>query len=181
MLRRIKERITTRRLHWPIVAIAILLALPILSACQSAEVSQAEENKAIIQRYLDGFFNQGDLTVVDELIAVDFVDHGSGSYDPRGVEDFKQSVISFREAYPDLHVEIEHIVAEGDKVAYRFKTSGTQQIDFFGIPPTGKPLVLTGNIIDRIEDGKIVERWENFDEMGFMTQLGFTLANPSAE
>lgn len=78
----------------------------------------------------------------------------------------------FQNAFPDMKGAVEDVVAEGNKVAVRFSGTGTHQGEFFGIPPTGKPIKSTGINIFRIEDGKIVEHWNNADDLGVLQQLG---------
>jgi predicted ester cyclase len=78
----------------------------------------------------------------------------------------------FYAAFPDARHTFEDFVAEGDKVALRFTFKGTHTGDFQGIPPTGKPVTISGSVVDRIVDGKIVEHWSLIDTMGLMQQLG---------
>ena len=78
----------------------------------------------------------------------------------------------FYAAFPDLRGTIEDMVAEGDKVASRLRWRGTHQAELMGIPPTGKQGDFTRIAIHRIEGGKVVEGWVNFDAMGMMQQLG---------
>ncbi len=73
---------------------------------------------------------------------------------------------------PDLHLTLGDILAEGDRVAFRYTMEGTHQGDFVGIPPTGKPFSVEGMIIARVVDSKAVERWANLDTLGLMQQLG---------
>ncbi len=135
----------------------------------------AEENKAILRRVAEEVFNQGNLSVVDELFASDYVLHDPGVPvgELRGPEAFKEQWVSmFRTAFPDLQMTIEDQVAEGDKVASRYVGRGTHQGELMGISPTNKQVEVTGTITSRFADGKIVEEWNNFDTMGMMQQLG---------
>ena len=131
-----------------------------------------EENKALVRRVFEAFNNQN-LAVVEELVAPDYVWHGAL---PPGISPdlagWRQGRIAFLTAFPDLHVVVEDLIAEGDKVVARLTLRGTHQGDFFGIPPTGKQLSWTGIEIDRIEHGKYVESWLNTDDLGMMQQLG---------
>jgi len=74
-----------------------------------------------------------------------------------GVEEFKAVITNFRKGFPDLHFTVEEMIAEGDKVAYRWTARGTHQGEYEGIAPTGKIITETGITIIRIVDGKVVE------------------------
>ena len=78
----------------------------------------------------------------------------------------------FLKAFPDLHLTVEDMIAEGDKVVTRFTSRGTQTGAFMGIPPTGKQVTVSSIVIARIADGKIVEEWGLDDQMGMLQQLG---------
>jgi steroid delta-isomerase-like uncharacterized protein len=135
----------------------------------------ANENKATLRRVSEEVFNQGNLSVVDELFAPDYVLHDPGvpGGELRGLEAFKEQWVSmFRTAFPDLRIVIEDQVAEGDKVASRYTGSGTHQGELRGFPPTNNRVEATGTITSRLAEGKIVEEWNNFDSMGMMQQLG---------
>jgi steroid delta-isomerase-like uncharacterized protein len=133
-----------------------------------------EENKALVRRWFLETWNDGKLDLADELIAPDYdahptrtdVDFGRG---PAGQ---KQFITMYRSAFPDVHMEIEDMVAEGDRVAVRWRGTGTHQGELMGIPPSGKKATVTGMFINRVVDGKIVEGWANFDALGMMMQIG---------
>ena len=131
-----------------------------------------EENKAIELRFFEEVVNKGNLAVIDELVAANFVDHSA----PPGVapdrEGYKQFFTMAHTAFPDFHSTLEDMFAEGDKVVQRFTARGTQQGEFMGIAPTGKQVTVTGIAIHRITDSKIVENWLSMDMLGMMQQLG---------
>ena len=77
-----------------------------------------------------------------------------------------------RNAFPDLHLDLEDVVAEEDKVAFRYTMSGTHRGDFMGMPPTGKPFSVAGMILARVVGGRFTERWSNLDALGLMHQIG---------
>jgi len=85
---------------------------------------------------------------------------------------YKEAVATIRSAFPDLHLSLEDILCEGDKVALHYTIQGTHRGQFLGIPPAGKPFSVTGMINARIAEGKVVERWANVDILGLMKQLG---------
>ncbi len=131
-----------------------------------------EENKTLAGRWLDEIWNKVNLAAVDELCTTNF----TFSYAAPGVsndrEGYKQTVIMLTSGVSDLKVTLEDMVAEGDKVAVRWKGSSKHTGEFMGIPPTGKQLSMTGISIIRIEGGNIVEEWGEMDMMGLMQQMG---------
>jgi steroid delta-isomerase-like uncharacterized protein len=138
-----------------------------------------EENKAFARRLIEEAWNQGNLAVVDELMAPDHVPHHSlvGNQPPTR-ELYKQFIVRTRAAFPDLHATVEDQIAEGDKVVTRWSVQGTHQGVFRGHSPTGNQMRVTGIVIDRIIDGRVVEGWMEMDTHNQMQQLGLT-AQPS--
>lgn len=133
----------------------------------------AEENKALARRVIEQMFNEGNLEVADELLAPGYVDHDpSLPQDVHGPEGFKQYVGMYRAAFPDLHVQIDDQLAEGDRVATRWTGTGTHNGELAGITPTGKPVTLPGMEIVRIANGKLIEGWEGYDSGTLLRQLG---------
>lgn len=130
-----------------------------------------EENKAVARRWNDEIWNKGNLAAIDELMATDFIWHSA----PPGVapdrEGLKQSAVSLS-SFADIHCATKDMVAEGDKVAVRWTWSGSHTGEYIGITPTGKRVTMTGISIIRIVGGKIVEEWDESDNLGFMEQLG---------
>jgi steroid delta-isomerase-like uncharacterized protein len=139
-------------------------------------MSLEEENKALTRRLFDEDLNEADQTtrfrVADEIVADDYVDHTNPPGLQHGLESHKQVVTIFRAAFPDVTWIIEDLVAEEDKVAMRAIMRGTHKGDFFGMPPTGKQVMVSGIQILRIANGKIAEHWGNNDDLGLMQQLG---------
>ena len=131
----------------------------------------AEQNKAIVSRWVAGGWNTGDLSLVDEFYA-DYTMHSPGIPDVQGTEAFKGFVTMYRAAFPDIHFTIEDMVAEGDKVVWRATTRGTHRGDLMGIPPTGKSIVVSSTIISRFDNGKWAEDWVLIDMLGMLQQLG---------
>ena len=133
----------------------------------------SEENKASVRRLYEEFVNRDDQSVVNELVAEDCVDHNPPGPDiASGREGLIQVFAMFRSAFPDMTATINDQVAEGDKVVTRLTITGTHQGEFMGIPATGKSFSIEAIDIFRIEDGQIVERWGEADNMGMMQQLG---------
>ena len=133
-----------------------------------------EDNKALVRRFFQEFWDQKNLAVADELITANHVDHTAGGPPglPPGPEGLKQFASIYFTAFPDLRITIENMVAEGDKVVTHWTTRGTHRGELMGIPPTGKQVTVTGITIDRIAGGKVAETWTNFDALGMLQQLG---------
>ncbi|HLJ36383.1 MAG TPA: ester cyclase [Ktedonobacteraceae bacterium] len=131
----------------------------------------SETNKAIAHRWYEEVFNTGNLALISELFAPNFVDHDPSNPLP-GLEGVGQLVSMYRGAFPNLHLTIEDELSEGEKLVTRFVARGTHNGPLMGIPPTGKQTVVTGIDILRFENGKIVEHWGNQDLLGMMQQIG---------
>ena len=142
---------------------------------QRERLMSAEENKATARRMVEELFNQrGDLDAADEIFAPNYVSHEPAFGDLHGVEAIKQFAATERQAIPDLQNTVEDQVAEGNKVATRFRGRGTHtgETEAFG-PPTDNSYEVTGLTLQRFnDDGKIVEDWTIFDALGMMQQLG---------
>lgn len=133
----------------------------------------SEENKALVRRQFERIWNDGNLAVIDELYASSYTNHDPA--DPGqapGPAGFTQRVGLYRNALPDLHLTIEDQVAEADMVVTRWTASGTHKGDLLGIPPTGKSVSVTGMLISRIEGGRFIEEWVNWDTLGLLRQVG---------
>jgi steroid delta-isomerase-like uncharacterized protein len=138
----------------------------------------SERNKSIERRLFQEVYGNGNLDLIDELVAEDFVGHGTArDGGDQGRDAYRAFVVEMRTAFPDLQLTIEHQIAEGDKVVTRFRASGTHLGPFQGMPPTGKRGDFSGTIIDRVVGGQVVECWSNTDDLGLLQQLG---AVPSA-
>ena len=132
----------------------------------------AEENKAIVRRFW-GVWEEGNIDLVDELLAPDYINHTPASPDQStGPEGVKGVVAMFRSAIPDLRVVVEDMIAEGDKVAVRYTLEGTHEGELFGVPPTGQQLSIKSIAVERVSDGKIREHWRVTDSLDMMQQLG---------
>jgi len=128
-------------------------------------------NKEIVRRFSDDVWGQGDLKAADEVLAVDLVEHNPLPGQGAGREGHKQVVTLYRSAFPDLRVTTEDLVADGDRVALRWKADGTHLGELMGMAPTGKRVTLTGIDIVRIAGGRIVERWAEDNGQLVLQQL----------
>ena len=132
-----------------------------------------EQNKAVVRRLIDEVFNQGNISVVDDLATPGFIEHEDlppGM--PAGREGVKMLTSAMHGAFPDFHAAIEDLIAEGDKVVLRMTWKGTQKGEFLGIPASGKHLDITVIDILGFRDGKIVDHWGLMDNARMMQQLG---------
>ena len=136
----------------------------------------AEENKALIRRFYEEVFNKRNLAALDDFYAPDHIDHTLPAGLPVGPEGTRQAIAMMLSGFPDLHITIEDMIAEGDKVVTRFITHGTQQGRLGAIPPTGKQVAVSTIEITRIASGKIVEDWGLDDRIGMLAQLGLAPA-----
>jgi predicted ester cyclase len=130
-----------------------------------------EANKVLVHRLYQAL-NEKDVAALDEILDPNYVDHSLPPGVPPTREGFKQVVGIFRTAFPDFHHTIESLIAEGDKVVVRSTLSGTHTGEFFGIPPTANKVSLAQIHIARVVNGRLIEHWNNEDDLGFMQQLG---------
>jgi len=123
--------------------------------------------------WFDGL-NRGDVNAADAAFAPDCVVHITGVAEPiRGVGPWKEFVGGFLRAFPDLRFTVEDQLIHGDRVAFRWHATGTHTGPLGAAPPTGKTVALDGLIVDSVADGKVRERWEQFDQSLMLQQLGF--------
>jgi len=128
-----------------------------------------EENKALMRRVLEASVGS-DQAAFKELLAPDFVAHLPGG--PQNREAFLQHNNIFVVAFSDRHFAVEDVIAEGDKVMARTIMRAIHTGDLHGLPSTGKQIAISAIIIERIKDGKIVERWVYSDRLGVLQQHG---------
>ena len=132
-----------------------------------------QSSKSVATRLVTDIFNSGNMQAFDDLFADDYVNHTMPMPSVPGTKDgFRQLVLGTRQAFPDVHVEIEQIVSEGDMVVFHDHATATSQGEFMGIPATGKPLRWTEMHMLRVRGDQIVEHWANFDQLGILQQLG---------
>lgn len=139
-----------------------------------------EENKALVHRFVEEFWNEGEMVTADELMAPD-ADIHMPSGEVVDVDGLKGFAGAFRESFPDWHSTFEELVAEGDRVAERWTGRGTHLGELQDIPPTGNRVEVPGSVFYRIVNGKIVEFRGQLDMMGLMQQLGVIPSPQQAE
>jgi len=128
------------------------------------------------RRLLEQSFNEGNLAVIDEFVAPDAMNHDPATpvemRSLRGPEMLKRTVSMYRQAFPDVRIMVDDVIAADDKVVLRWHSDGTHSGDLHGLAPTGVHASVTGVSIDQWKDGKVVEAWVEWDNLGLMRQLG---------
>jgi steroid delta-isomerase-like uncharacterized protein len=147
------------------------------TAAGGGEMPSITENKEIARRFMEECWNKGDKDAMRDLIADKCRYH-----DPvfPGVENVQQHITSCRSGFPDLRFTIEDMIGERNEVVVHWTARGTHTGPFLGMQPTNRPCTVSGTSISRIEGGKIVEHWADWNVMTLMEQLGVTAA-PKAE
>lgn len=136
-----------------------------------------EENKAVVRQFIEEVVNGGNLALIDELVGGEFVTHNQfPGVTSRSRDSIKEFVALSRRGLPDGHWTIDDLIAEGDKVVWRWTAHATHRGEFLGMTPTGKHVMWSGITIFRVVGGKIVERWAESDALGLMQQLRAILA-----
>lgn len=138
--------------------------------------NDTEKNKASIRKLIEEVINTGRVDLCDLYLAADRVDYQDYGLPPGATDGhggFKRVLGGFLEAFPDLHLEIEFMIAEGDRLMIHILTTGTHTGPFMGMPPTGKKFKVNGTDIFGLNDeGKVAAHWGVFDTLGMMVQLG---------
>jgi steroid delta-isomerase-like uncharacterized protein len=133
----------------------------------------SEHNKAIVRRLFAELWNNGNLLVADEIFSPNYSHCDPSTPDfGRGPDSEKRRVALYRGAFPDIHLTIEDVIAEGETVMTRWSCRGTHKGNFNGIAPTGKHITISGVTVARVSSGKIAEGYVNWDALGLMQQLG---------
>jgi steroid delta-isomerase-like uncharacterized protein len=132
------------------------------------------QNKAVARRFFDEVFNKGQLQVVDEIFAKEYVGYSSASLKgpikgPAGIKEF---VTTYRTAFPDIHFAFEDVLTDGDKVSIRWTTTGTHKGSLPGVAATGKKMSVTGIGIAQILDAKIIRSFSQINTLSMLQQLG---------
>ncbi len=131
----------------------------------------SEENKALVRRFVEEFWNEGNTTAANELMAIDAEIH-MPTGEVADIDGFKGFAATWRESFPDWHSTVEELIAEGDRVAERWTGRGTHRGELAGIPPTDKRVEVPGSVFYRIVGGKIVELRGQLDMLSLMQQIG---------
>jgi steroid delta-isomerase-like uncharacterized protein len=131
-----------------------------------------ETNRAIARYVAEAVWNQGRLDVIDEVFAPGFVNHDPSAHQVRNAKALKRWIERLRIAFPDMHMTIEDLIAEHDRVVVRWKWTGTHTGFYGSIPPSYNAVTLHGVTIERFVEGKIAEAWWSYDGSAMMLQIG---------
>jgi steroid delta-isomerase-like uncharacterized protein len=163
----------------------LVLSILILSACQSSaaptaapeatampvQVDETEQNMAVVRRFYEEF-SKGNADVILEVHSPTILMHYAGSAEEVPAQSLRDDLAAIKAANPELHAEIKDMFAQGNIVVTELTWTGTHAGDLFGIPATGKTFTHNGIVVRRLEEGKIVESWEMWDDLEFMHSLG---------
>jgi steroid delta-isomerase-like uncharacterized protein len=146
---------------------------PSAAAMIAAVGGSLEANKALVRRLYEEGFNRGDLDVVDELVARDVVTHNPIILDaPAGPDSIRGGIEMIRRAFPDFHVAVLDLIAEGDRVAALLEMSGTNTGDYRRGGATGRSGSMRAFFVWRVQDGRLAESWGVADRFQFLQHLG---------
>lgn len=151
--------------------------VPVAPTVTGGKKTTPEENKAIMRRFIEEVWNKGNLKVADELFHPEASSPSAPTL-PRGPQAVRDMATMFRTAFPDFHMTIEDMIAEGEFVVARFTQGGTHRGEFMGIAPTGRTVSFTEIGVLRIQGGQVVESWYETDLLGLSGQL--TAREPAA-
>lgn len=153
----------------------LLLAL-FFAACNYTKKHEnndlLERNRNLGLRYFNEVWNKGNLSLLDTLLAPNYINHTPSAPTIPGPAGLKPIVSAIRHAFPDLHYKVEQLIATPEYVTMRVTMTGTQTDTLFGIPPSGKAIKVMQINIEKIENGRIAEHWRVTDELNMMKQLG---------
>jgi len=141
-----------------------------------------QDNKSIVRRFIEEGLNKRDAALIDEVYSADYVGHDPERPAPRTIADLKQGMVGLLgKVFPGAQYSVEHLMAEGDLVAWHWTFTATHQGEIMGIPATGKQIRFGGINIFRLENGKVVEDWVYRDTLGMMRRLGALPAPPQPQ
>jgi predicted ester cyclase len=150
--------------------LALTLIIISVSCSSKNEVTDLESNREVVRKYHEVWSN-GQTALIDTIMSPDFVCHFIGGLEWKGIDGAKNSISNHKKSFPDWNEEIVDIIAEGDKVVTRYRSTGAHHGNFNGIDSTGNKVTIYETSIYRIANGKIVEQWGFPDELSLRNQL----------
>ncbi|MBD1391799.1 ester cyclase [Mucilaginibacter glaciei] len=135
----------------------------------------SKETNIAAQKKFGGAVNTGNFELMNDLVAEGCIDHDPAPGQAPGPKGYIDFFTTMRKAFPDMEIEVKHLVADEDNVSFAYELTGTQEGEFNGIAPTGKTIKVRGMQISKFTDGKMTERWGSSDELGILKQLGKTI------
>jgi len=167
--------------QYAVVPAFFLLCITFSCQQQGKNLKAEEEMKALAERSLE-IWNEGNLDLIDELIAPNCIRHEVDiSEDLVGTEAYKEYVTSMRTTYPDFNVMMDELIIKDDKIIMRWTLTGTNTGPRGELPPTGNKIKVSGINVNKIVEGKTVEEWVYYNYAAGLTQLGFTITPPVQE
>lgn len=148
----------------------IVVSILVYSCNSNKQEINLDANRDVVKQY-HNLWSNGQVSLIDTIISPDFVCHFIGGLEWKGIEGAKNSISNHKKSFPDWTEEIVDIIAEGDKVVTRYKSTGTHQGTFNGIDSTGNKVTIYETSIYRIANGKIIEQWGFPDEISLRNQL----------
>ena len=130
------------------------------------------ENKAVVEKFINELISNDRRELIEELVAEDYVYRSSDGEEYRGREGFQEVLDTYRDAFPDLELEVVKMVAEGDMVATWLSFGGTHRGELEGIQPTGRNVSSTSVQFATVRDGQIAEEWDHVDQLTLLQKLG---------
>jgi len=157
-----------------LIMAAVFAMVPLhVTAADSDDRAPAERNEAAVREYFDRVWSRGEIDRLDHLLAPGYINHTPSFGHPvPGPEGLKPIIVALRQAFPDLHYEIEDVIATPDHVVARVRMKGTHRGALGDIPPTGRRVDVLQINIERFENGRVVEHWRVTDELELQKQLG---------
>jgi steroid delta-isomerase-like uncharacterized protein len=165
----------TKRLKSVSVVFCLLVLFCLGISCQQKRANAQNDRVSKVM----GIWNQGNLALIDELYAADYVRHENDGTEVTGLDAFKQIVTRVRTAYPDLNLTLGEQIVQGEMAARTWTVTGTNTGPG-EFPPTGKAISINGVTVSKTIDGMVVEEWIYFNAATMLTQLGFTIEPPAA-
>ncbi len=128
----------------------------------------------VIRAWFDEVWNKGDESSIDRHLSADAIVHGmdEARTSARGPDGFRPFFHKIRAAFSDIHFELHTVIEDGSVVAARWTASLTHTGDALGAPATGRPIIVTGMSFGRVENGRLVEAWNEWDRMGMLIGIG---------
>jgi steroid delta-isomerase-like uncharacterized protein len=163
--------------RWMIASLAVPMLAGVLVVSSATGVIRAQPTETptleeIAARYGLEIWGAGNLQTLESLFADDVVDHNAFPGQAPGREGIKETLVAYRAAFPNLTLTNDDIVVGSDRVVLRWTARGTHEGELMGIPASGAEVTMTGIDILRVENGKVVERWGEFNGLELMQQIG---------
>lgn len=135
----------------------------------------SEQNRALVRRFYEEVFNNHKIDAIGDICAADFVDHTAMPGQAPGLEGIKQMFAMFNRAFPDMHIDIEDMVAEREVVVTRFTITGTHKGELMGTPATNKRVTFHGIDWFKFRGDKVAEAWHQGDDAAVLASLGIKM------